>query len=132
MAEIETQQRVEELHRLINQYNHQYYVEDNPTVPDVEYDRLMRELIDIETKFPALKFPDSPSQKVGGEPLKAFTQVTHQMPMLSLDNVFSEQEWQAFVKRVFDRVGQQIGEYVVQQSTITEQFFWVVFKIKMD
>jgi len=107
MAEIETQQRVEELHRLINQYNHQYYVEDNPTVPDVEYDRLMRELIDIETKFPALKFPDSPSQKVGGEPLKAFTQVTHQMPMLSLDNVFSEQEWQAFVKRVFDRVGEQ-------------------------
>ena len=65
----------------------------------------MRELIAIETEHPQLKSMDSPSQKVGGEALKSFTQVTHQLPMLSLDNVFSAEEWQAFVKRVSDRIG---------------------------
>jgi len=98
-------QRVTELHQLINQYNHQYYVLDEPTVPDAEYDRLMKELIKFETQTPAFKTVDSPSQKVGGEALKAFTQVTHQMPMLSLDNVFSKEEWDAFVKRIVDRIG---------------------------
>ncbi|NQZ81384.1 MAG: NAD-dependent DNA ligase LigA [Colwellia sp.] len=97
-------QRVTELHHLIHQYNHQYYVLDEPSVPDVEYDRLMRELITIELEDPSLKSLDSPSQKVGGEALKAFTQVTHQVPMLSLDNVFSDDEWQAFVKRIHDRL----------------------------
>ena len=97
-------QRVTELHHLIHQYNHQYYVLDEPSVPDVEYDRLMRELIAIELEDPSLKSLDSPSQKVGGEALKAFTQVTHQVPMLSLDNVFSDDEWQAFVKRIHDRL----------------------------
>jgi len=97
-------QRVTELHHLIHQYNHQYYVLDEPSVPDVEYDRLMRELIAIEHENPSLKSIDSPSQKVGGEALKAFTQVTHQVPMLSLDNVFSNDEWQAFVKRIHDRL----------------------------
>jgi len=96
--------RVKELHSLLNKYNHQYYVLDEPTVPDVEYDRLMRELIDIETQHPELKTVDSPSQKVGGEALKSFTQVTHQLPMLSLDNVFSKEEWHAFVKRLKDRL----------------------------
>ncbi len=99
-----SQQRVSELHQQINLYNHQYYVLDQPTVPDAEYDRLMRELIALEAEFPELKTPDSPSQRVGGEPLKAFSQVTHQIPMLSLDNVFSEEEWQAFVKRISDRL----------------------------
>jgi len=96
--------RANEIKNLINQYNHQYYVLDNPSVPDAEYDRLLRELIAIELKFPELKTDDSPSQKVGGQALKSFTQVTHQMPMLSLDNVFSQDEWQAFVKRIEDRI----------------------------
>jgi len=99
-----SKQRVIELHTQINDYNHQYYVLDQPTVPDVEYDRLMRELLAIETEFPLLKTVDSPSQKVGGEPLKAFSQVIHQVPMLSLDNVFSQDEWYAFVKRIKDRL----------------------------
>ncbi len=98
------QQRVNELHQEINLYNHQYYVLDTPTVPDAEYDRLMRELQALESQFPSLKTIDSPSQRVGGAPLKSFTQVTHQMPMLSLDNVFSAQEWQAFAKRIQDRL----------------------------
>ena len=105
MLNTEMSQRVKELHQLINQYNHQYYVLDEPTVPDAEYDRLMNELTRIETEFPTLKTVDSPSQKVGGEALKVFTQVTHQIPMLSLDNVFSKDEWDAFVTRIVDKVG---------------------------
>ena len=98
------QEQLNKLHQQINQYNHQYYVLDQPSVPDAEYDRLMRELIAIEQAHPELKTLDSPSQKVGGQPLKAFTQVTHQLPMLSLDNVFSSDEWAAFVKRLQDRL----------------------------
>lgn len=108
MSNIQLTQRVTELHRLINQYNHQYYVLDEPSVPDAEYDRLMNELIAAELEHPELKKVDSPSQKVGGEALKMFTQVTHQMPMLSLDNVFSKDEWNAFVKRLKDRVGDTV------------------------
>ena len=104
MTESSSKSRVQTLHQLINKYNHQYYVLDEPSVPDIEYDRLMRELIDFEKENPSLKSLDSPSQKVGGEPLKSFTQVIHQVPMLSLDNVFSAQEWQAFDKRVQDRL----------------------------
>ncbi|REL26379.1 NAD-dependent DNA ligase LigA [Thalassotalea euphylliae] len=98
------QQQVEKISEQIRQYNHEYYVLDQPSVPDAEYDRLMRELIALETEFPTLKSIDSPSQKVGGEALKAFSQVTHQLPMLSLDNVFSQDEWQAFVTRINDRL----------------------------
>ena len=97
--------RVNELHTLINKYNNQYYVLDEPSVPDAEYDRLMKELIAIEVEHPQLKQVDSPSQKVGGAALKVFTQVTHQIPMLSLDNVFSQDEWNGFVKRLHDRLG---------------------------
>ena len=104
MLKTSAQQRVTELHQLINQYNYQYYVLDQPTVPDAEYDRLMRELIALEKQYPELKTLDSPSQKVGGQALKSFTQVQHQLPMLSLDNVFSEEEWLAFVKRIKDRL----------------------------
>jgi len=98
------QKQISKLHLQINQYNHQYYVLDQPSVPDAEYDRLMRELVNIEQNYPQLKTLDSPSQKVGGQPLKAFTQVAHQLPMLSLDNVFSHDEWQAFVKRLQDKL----------------------------
>ena len=92
MSTIETSQlaeKVKQLHQQINQYNHQYYVLDQPSVPDAEYDRLMRELVTIEQENPTLKTLDSPSQKVGGQALKAFTQVTHQIPMLSLDNAMN-------------------------------------------
>ena len=104
MTELAPVARVAQLQQQINHYNHEYYVLDQPTVPDAEYDRLMRELIELEQQHPELKTLDSPSQKVGGEALKAFTQVTHQLPMLSLDNVFSEEEWQAFVKRIQERL----------------------------
>lgn len=98
------QEKIAEIQQQLNKYNHQYYVLDQPSVPDVEYDRLMTALIELETANPALKTIDSPSQKVGGQALKSFTQVTHQLPMLSLDNVFSLADFHSFVKRVKDRV----------------------------
>lgn len=101
------EQQIIELCQQLNDYNHQYYVLDNPTVPDAHYDRMMRELKTLEQAHPELMQLDSPSQKVGGEALKSFTQVEHQLAMLSLDNVFSEDEWQAFVKRVTDRIADQ-------------------------
>lgn len=104
MSEQTVINRITEICQLINHYNHQYYVLDEPSVPDVEYDRLMRELMALETEYPQFKTLDSPSQKVGGVALKSFSQVTHQLPMLSLDNVFSADEWQAFVKRLLDRL----------------------------
>ena len=104
MSEQATVKRIAEICQQIHQYNHQYYVLDEPSVPDAEYDRLMRELLALEAEFPLLKTMDSPSQKVGGAALKSFSQVTHQLPMLSLDNVFSPDEWQAFVKRIKDRL----------------------------
>ena len=101
---LNVQQKISQLHRKINQYNHQYYVLDQPTVPDSEYDRLMLSLIALELEYPELKTLDSPSQKVGGQALKSFTQVTHQLPMLSLDNVFSLQDFHSFVKRLKERL----------------------------
>lgn len=97
-------QRLTQLINTINEYNYQYYVLDNPTVPDAEYDRLMRELLDIEQTYPDLRSSDSPSQKVGGTALSAFEQVEHEVPMLSLDNAFDEQDMVAFEKRIKDRL----------------------------
>jgi DNA ligase (NAD+) len=110
--------KVKQLHQQINQYNHQYYVLDQPSVPDAEYDRLMRELLAIEQEAPELKTIDSPSQKVGGQPLKAFTQVTHQVPMLSLDNVFSIDEWQAFIKRIQDRLNSDLDVVICAEPKL--------------
>ncbi|MGK0272421.1 MAG: DNA ligase (NAD+) [Cocleimonas sp.] len=101
------QEQLSKTYQKISQYNHQYYVLDQPGVSDAEYDRLMRELIAIEQTHLALKTLDSPSQKVGGQPLKGFTQVAHQLPMLSLNNVFRRGEWQTFVKRLQDRLATQ-------------------------
>lgn len=98
------EEQISQLQQQLNQYNHEYYVLDQPSVPDAEYDRLMTALIDLEKANPELKTIDSPSQKVGGQALKSFTQVTHQLPMLSLDNVFSLEDFHAFVKRVKDRL----------------------------
>ncbi|ELI6432957.1 NAD-dependent DNA ligase LigA [Aeromonas salmonicida subsp. salmonicida] len=105
----ETLSRHRQLCDLLTEYGHQYYVLDNPTVPDAEYDRLMRELIAIETEHPELKTPASPSVRVGGQPLTAFRQVRHEIPMLSLDNVFSSEELQAFEQRMKDRLKREVS-----------------------
>src|SRR3954467_14685613 len=89
-------QLVEEIRR----QDHAYYVLAQPTITDQDYDRLYHQLIDLEKEFPQLITPDSPTQRVGGEPLKAFKPVQHLQPMLSLDNTYSQDELREFVARV--------------------------------
>ena len=98
------QQEIQQLTNEINQHNYRYYVDDAPSVPDAEYDRLMRRLQALEAQYPELALADSPTKRVGGEALAKFEQVTHLKPMLSLDNVFSEEEFNAFHKRVSDKI----------------------------
>ncbi|MEH7358945.1 NAD-dependent DNA ligase LigA [Priestia megaterium] len=92
--------RVQELRDLLNQYGHEYYVLDQPSVPDAEYDKLMNELIEIEESFPELKTADSPTQRIGGQVLDAFEKVQHQTSMLSLGNAFNEEDLRDFDRRV--------------------------------
>jgi DNA ligase (NAD+) len=103
-ASLEQQQRATYLRDLLTRYNREYYELDEPSVPDAEYDRLFRELQQLEKNYPELQHADSPTQKVGGQALEAFSQVTHEIPMLSLDNAFSEDEFDAFAKRVAERL----------------------------
>lgn len=108
--------RVAALHALLHEHNHRYYVLDDPDVSDAEYDRLLHELIELETTHPALLTPDSPSQRVGATPSEAFSQVTHALPMLSLGNAFGEQELYDFDRRVSERLEMETGsvEYVAE------------------
>jgi len=96
--------RIDQLREQLNRHSYLYYVLDSPEVPDSEYDRLYRELQQLEQKYPDLVTPDSPTQRVGEQPLKSFSQLTHRIPMLSLDNVFSEDELETFFKRIHDRL----------------------------
>lgn len=97
--------RVETLHRLLNQYNHEYYVMDNPSVPDSEYDKLLHELIHIEEEHPEFKTEDSPTVRVGGEAQATFNKVRHDTPMLSLANAFNEEDLRRFDARVREHAG---------------------------
>ena len=99
------QNRVKELHDLLNQYSYEYYVKDNPSVPDSEYDKLLRELIDIENAHPELKTDDSPTVRVGGEAQSSFEKVNHETPMLSLGNAFNEEELRRFDERIREHIG---------------------------
>ena len=96
--------QLQEIKAKLQEYNHQYYVLDDPSVPDIEYDRLMQMLISIEKAHPHLRRPDSPSQKVGGEALSKFEQIEHEIPMLSLDNGFADDDLFAFEQRIKDRL----------------------------
>ncbi|MBA3581747.1 MAG: NAD-dependent DNA ligase LigA [Gammaproteobacteria bacterium] len=88
----------------LHEYNYQYYVLDKPTVPDAEYDRVFQELQKLETEYPDLLTPDSPTQRVGAAPISAFGEVVHAVPMLSLGNAFAEEDLFAFDKRVRERL----------------------------
>jgi DNA ligase (NAD+) len=96
--------RVNSLREEINTHNYRYYVLDAPTIPDSEYDRLLRELAELESQYPELVVPDSPTQRVGAEPAAGFSEVRHGTPMLSLENAFTEDEVTAFDRRVRDRL----------------------------
>jgi DNA ligase (NAD+) len=101
----EAQLKAEGLREQLNRHNYLYYVLDAPEIPDAEYDRLLRELQALEEKYPALVTTDSPTQRVGAEPLKAFGEVRHEVPMLSLANAFSDEELEDFDRRVRERLG---------------------------
>jgi len=99
--------RVRQLQQMLNDHNYYYHVLDDPKISDAEYDRLMQELIVLETAHPELKGPDSPTQRVGGAPLPAFGHAAHTIPMLSLDNAFSDQEILAFHDRILKNTGRE-------------------------
>ncbi|MDG6461545.1 NAD-dependent DNA ligase LigA [Glaesserella parasuis] len=99
---IETQ--LEHLREKLREYEYHYHVLDNPLVPDAEYDRLMNELKNLEWQHPELITSDSPTQRVGAKPLDGFAQITHETPMLSLDNAFSDDDLTGFLRRIEDRI----------------------------
>lgn len=106
--------RVQALRTEIELHNYRYYVQDNPTIPDAEYDQLLRELQLIEQDYPQLVTADSPTQRVGATPLKAFPQVSHRIPMLSLSNAFDDAEVAAFDRRVCEGLSVDCVEYMVE------------------
>ncbi|WLD93746.1 NAD-dependent DNA ligase LigA [Alkalihalobacillus sp. AL-G] len=105
MSEEQVKTQIEELKTLLNQYNYQYHVLDKPSVPDAEYDQKLHELIKLEQEYPHLRTEDSPTQRVGGEPLEGFEKVEHRTPMLSLGNAFDDQDLRDFDRRVRQGVG---------------------------
>jgi DNA ligase (NAD+) len=105
---MELEKRVEELNQLLHEYGHAYYSLDKPLVPDAVYDQLMQELLAIEAENPDLIYPDSPSQRVGGEILTGFGKVVHEFPMLSLSNAFNEEDLREFDRRVQAATGHQV------------------------
>ncbi|AXP42246.1 TPA: NAD-dependent DNA ligase LigA [Haemophilus influenzae 10810] len=102
MTNIQTQ--LDNLRKTLRQYEFEYHVLDNPSVPDSEYDRLFHQLKALELEHPEFLTSDSPTQRVGAKPLSGFSQIRHEIPMLSLDNAFSDAEFNAFVKRIEDRL----------------------------
>lgn len=111
---VELAEQIAALREEIRRHDYQYYVLDAPTVPDSEYDRLFRELQALERAHPELITPDSPTQRIGGTPLKSFNAITHRMAMLSLNNAFAEDEVAAFDRRAREGLGLDQIEYAVE------------------
>ncbi|RZN58673.1 NAD-dependent DNA ligase LigA [Avibacterium paragallinarum] len=105
MIEQSPAQQIEQLRQTLRHHEYQYHVLDNQQIPDAEYDRLFNQLKALEQAYPEFADPHSPTQRVGAKPLAGFAQVTHEIPMLSLDNAFSDEDFVAFVKRIQDRLG---------------------------
>src|SRR3954468_13620474 len=108
------EQRVSKLRDELNRANHLYYVEARPEISDREYDKLMQELIDLETAHPELVTPDSPTQRVGGDVQTELKPVRHAVPMMSIDNTYSEAEVRAFDERVRKGLGGEQPAYVIE------------------
>ena len=111
MVSEEIAARVDRLRELINYHDYRYYVLDEPEIADVEYDRLFRELQQLEEQYPELVTADSPTQRIGGRPAERFEAVAHRQPLLSLENAFSEGEAREFDQRL-KRFLRQSGENV--------------------
>lgn len=116
LTKSQAQKEIDKLRREIERHDYLYYIEAKPVISDYEFDRLMGKLIDLEAQFPDLVTPDSPSQRVGGAPLKGFKTVTHSVPMLSLDNTYSIEELYEFDKRVKKFLSKDRIEYFVEEK----------------
>ncbi|MBV9914622.1 MAG: NAD-dependent DNA ligase LigA, partial [Sinobacteraceae bacterium] len=113
----EAERRIAELRQQLSHHDYRYYVLDDPEIPDAEYDRLMLELRALEGEYPDLVTPDSPTQRVAGQPVAAFGVVTHSVPMLSLDNAFADEDVTAFDRRIHERLAEEADktlEYVAE------------------
>ena len=99
--------RIGQLKTELNRHNYLYYVQDSPEISDADYDRLMRELNELEEKYPRLLTPDSPTQRVGAEPVSAFGVVEHRLPLLSLGNVFTDEELETWYTRTLKLIGDE-------------------------
>ena len=102
-----TKERIDELVNILNKASHEYYVLDNPTITDQEYDDYYSELLRLEEKYPEFKREDSPTVRVGGEAISKFEKVTHKTPMLSFDDIFNEDEIRAFDERIKKTIKKQ-------------------------
>ena len=107
-----THKKIDSLREQIRHHNFRYHALDDPEIPDVEYDRLMRELQSLEQENPELVTPDSPTQRVGDAPISTFGTVQHQLPMLSLANAISEDELEKFHRRVVERLGLEDADHL--------------------
>lgn len=114
MKRTEAEKRIKELTELLNEHGYRYYVLDAPIISDEQYDSMMRELIELEEKYPDLALPDSPTQRVGGEPLPYFEKVEHKTPMLSLSNAFSKDDLRDFDQRIRKATGKEKIAYVCE------------------
>ena len=113
---MEPRERVKQITELLEKYNYEYYVLDNPSVSDAEYDRLMQELIMLENEYPELRSPLSPTQRVGGMVQNSFKKIRHQRSMLSLANAFNDEDLRAFDKRVRDIIGGDKVTYMAEMK----------------
>ena len=114
MVSEEVKKRIEKLREEIRYHDYKYYVENNPEISDYEYDLLVRELKSLEERYPSLKSPDSPTQRVGGAPVEEFPVVEHEIPMLSLDNTYSSEEVKEFEERLYRYLPGEKFEYVAE------------------
>ena len=106
--------QMRQLIQLIQKHNHAYYVMDQPSIEDSEYDQLFHQLKALEEQYPDLTQPDTPTNKVGAKPLAKFESITHTVPMLSLGNVFNKEDLFAFARRIEERLPNQKVQYDVE------------------
>ena len=109
-------ERIEQLRKEIEYHNYKYYVEDNPEISDLEFDKLVKELQDLEAQHPEFITPDSPTQRVGGKPIEGFRQVPHAIPMLSIENTYNEEELKEFDARIRRWLKDENPQYIVEQK----------------
>src|SRR6201997_3518634 len=110
----DAEKKIESLRDKIRHHEYLYYVLDHPEISDAEFDKLMRQLKDLEAEHPELVTPDSPTQRVGGKPREGFVKVPHSSPMLSLDNTYSEEELRDWERRVHELSGRKEIEYMCE------------------